>query len=149
MAGRGRPKGYKLSQEVKDKISKTKMGQCHTAETKAKISKSLCLYFKDQRKTKFTEVLLKEYGSNKEAKAWVRDNLDIINEDALLLHNINEYNVYCMPTNDIDSINFELVDSVSVEDAVILKDYMEKYGLNEEEFDWEDFNKHFNGDELD
>jgi len=43
---RGRPKGFRLSEESKQKISKSKEGQRHTQETKDKISKSLILYFR-------------------------------------------------------------------------------------------------------
>ena len=43
---RGRPKGFRLSDESKKKISKSKEGQKHTQETKDKISKSLILYFR-------------------------------------------------------------------------------------------------------
>jgi hypothetical protein len=43
---RGRPVGFKLSQESKDAISESKEGQTHTQETKDKISRSLILYFR-------------------------------------------------------------------------------------------------------
>ncbi len=43
---RGRPKGFRLSEASKKKISKSKEGQRHTQETRDKISKSLILYFK-------------------------------------------------------------------------------------------------------
>ena len=43
---RGRPLGFKLSEYSKDAISRSKVGQKHTQETKDKISKALRLYFK-------------------------------------------------------------------------------------------------------
>lgn len=43
---RGRPVGFKLSDESKMAISKSKMGQTHKQETKDKISRSLILYFR-------------------------------------------------------------------------------------------------------
>lgn len=43
--GRGRPKGYKLSQASKDKIANSKRGQAHSKETKDKIANSLVDYF--------------------------------------------------------------------------------------------------------
>lgn len=43
---RGRPLGYKLSDESKEAISNSKKGQQHSQETKDKISKSLMLYFR-------------------------------------------------------------------------------------------------------
>jgi len=45
-ARRGRPKGHKLSEESKNKISATKTGQKHLVKTKKKISKALIKYFK-------------------------------------------------------------------------------------------------------
>ena len=45
--GRGRPLGYRLSEESKRAISESKMGQRHTEETKEKISRTLMLYFKN------------------------------------------------------------------------------------------------------
>ena len=41
MAKRGRPVGHKLSQETKDKISKTKTGQKHGWLTKIKIRRGV------------------------------------------------------------------------------------------------------------
>jgi uncharacterized protein YjiK len=46
MAKRGRPEGYHLSMESRQKISVTKTGQVHEDKTKRKISKSLLKYFK-------------------------------------------------------------------------------------------------------
>ena len=43
---RGRPLGYKLSEESKAAISNSKKGQRHSQETKDKISKSLMLFFR-------------------------------------------------------------------------------------------------------
>lgn len=43
---RGRPLGYKLSEESKQSISKSKQGQRHKQETKDKISRSLIIYFR-------------------------------------------------------------------------------------------------------
>lgn len=45
MANRGRPKGYKLSEDSKKQISETKTGQKHTLKTKKKIAKSIRAYF--------------------------------------------------------------------------------------------------------
>ena len=43
---RGRPVGYKLSEESKRAIAESKTGQRHREETKEKISRSLLIYFK-------------------------------------------------------------------------------------------------------
>lgn len=44
---RGRPLGYKLSEESKRAISASKQGQKHKQETKDKISRSLIFYFRN------------------------------------------------------------------------------------------------------
>lgn len=46
---RGRPIGFKLSDETKKAISQSKQGQKHSEETKDKISKSLIAYFRRQK----------------------------------------------------------------------------------------------------
>lgn len=46
---RGRPIGFKLSDETKKAISLAKQGQKHSEETKEKISKSLIAYFRKKR----------------------------------------------------------------------------------------------------
>jgi hypothetical protein len=46
MANRGRPVGYELSMESKNKIRKSRVGKMHSDQTKNKISKSLKAYFK-------------------------------------------------------------------------------------------------------
>lgn len=43
---RGRPLGYRLSEESKQAISESKKDQRHTQETKDKISRSLIIFFK-------------------------------------------------------------------------------------------------------
>ena len=45
---RGRPLGFRLSEESKRAISESKKGQKHKQETKDKISRTLMLYFRRQ-----------------------------------------------------------------------------------------------------
>jgi hypothetical protein len=45
---RGRPLGFRLSEESKRQISESKKGQKHKQETKDKISRTLMLYFRRQ-----------------------------------------------------------------------------------------------------
>lgn len=45
---RGRPLGFRLSEESKRAISESKKGQRHKQETKDKISRTLMLYFRKQ-----------------------------------------------------------------------------------------------------
>ena len=46
---RGRPTGYKLSKKSKEKISKSKIGQTHTGDTKDKIRNSVIEYYKTDK----------------------------------------------------------------------------------------------------
>ncbi len=84
--GRGRPKGFKLSEESKIAISKSKEGQTHTQETKDKISRSLIIYFK--KKNPLSDEIEKRYCAYNEDEAtfeWidcVREKIDEI-EDVL------------------------------------------------------------------
>jgi hypothetical protein len=43
---RGRPTGFELSDESKDKIRQSRIGKAHSRETRNKISRSLIKYFK-------------------------------------------------------------------------------------------------------
>jgi hypothetical protein len=56
---RGRPLGFKLSEESKRAISESKRGQRHREETKDKISKSLIVYFR--RQNPLSEELINRY----------------------------------------------------------------------------------------
>lgn len=57
--GRGRPIGFKLSEESKKAISRSKMGQTHSQETKDKISRSLIIYFR--KKNPLSEEIERRY----------------------------------------------------------------------------------------
>lgn len=59
MAKRGRPPGYRLSEESKRAIAESKTGQCHKKETKDKISKTLLVYFKQFNS--FGEEIINKY----------------------------------------------------------------------------------------
>jgi hypothetical protein len=56
---RGRPIGFKLSDETKRAISKSKTGHKHSEETKDKISRSLIAYFR--RKRPMSEEIINMY----------------------------------------------------------------------------------------
>lgn len=76
--GPGRPRGYKLSKESKDKIRKHKLGGRLSEETKEKISSSLTAYFKKKRF--LAESLKKEYANfSEEAANWIEDHEKDIN----------------------------------------------------------------------
>jgi len=59
MGKRGRPSGYKLSEESKRAISESKRGQRHREETKDKISRSLLIFFR--KKKPLSEEITKRY----------------------------------------------------------------------------------------
>jgi len=56
---RGRPLGFKLSDESKRAISESKRGQKHREETKEKISRSLIIHFRKQNP--LSEELINRY----------------------------------------------------------------------------------------
>jgi NUMOD3 motif len=80
---RGRPIGFRLSEESKKAISDSKKGQKHTQETKDKISRSLILYFR--KLNPFSDEIEKRYCrmDDDEACDWVhevRSDLNSLND---------------------------------------------------------------------
>lgn len=79
---RGRPLGFKLSEESKKAISESKKGQRHKQETKDKISRSLIIYFR--KLNSFSEEIENRYcrADDDDTCGWVQsvrsklDNLD-------------------------------------------------------------------------
>jgi len=70
---RGRPLGYKLSEESKNKIRLKRLGTHHTIETRNKISKSLRAYFR--RRDSLSRSIKNEYlYISDEAVDWIVDN---------------------------------------------------------------------------
>lgn len=135
--GRGRPLGFRLSEESKRAISNSKKGQKHSEETKDKISKTLISYFKhinplsDELYEQYKDVIdshdiIKQWFNNNRYK--YDDTSDIYTEKSLnskrfreisIEYNINmEENPYL---NDITD-NPELLCEI--------KELCTKYGLN-------------------
>jgi len=56
---RGRPLGFRLTEESKRAISNSKLGQRHKTETKDKISRSLVLYFR--KRNPLSEEIINSY----------------------------------------------------------------------------------------
>jgi hypothetical protein len=70
---RGRPLGYRLSEESKRAISSSKRGQRHKQETRDKISRSLLYYFKTLNP--LSEELTSMYcGLDQEICEWIVDS---------------------------------------------------------------------------
>jgi hypothetical protein len=84
---RGRPLGFKLSEESKRAISESKKGQKHKQETKEKISKSLIIHFRN--KNPLSEELTNMYCrfGDDELCGWMTDNSEELDsyDDVLTL----------------------------------------------------------------
>ena len=75
---RGRPLGFRLSSETKEKIRQKRTGTLHTEETKNKISKSLSAYFR--KKDPLTNTLEYDYRfSSSEVCGWIGTHSNSIN----------------------------------------------------------------------
>ena len=75
---RGRPIGFRLTDESKDKIRQKRLGSTHTEETKDKISKSLAAYYK--KRDSLSDSMEYEYGCVAEAVDWIVDNKEEIDD---------------------------------------------------------------------
>jgi len=73
---RGRPLGFRLSEESKKAISESKKGQKHKQETKDKISRTLMLYFRKQHPV--SEEIINRYcrTNNDRLCSWANDVSD-------------------------------------------------------------------------
>ena len=87
---RGRPLGFKLTEESKRAISESKRGQKHRPETKDKISKSLIIHFRN--KNPLSEELTNMYCriDNDELCDWMEDNSEALDsfDDILTLNTL-------------------------------------------------------------
>lgn len=128
---RGRPIGFRLSEESKLAISKSKMGQTHSQETKDKISRSLLLYFKQFNS--ISDELVNRYCDNEEGNlyTWIikeKDNIDeldgVVTERKL--RNTQSTEICC--GYDIDKFGHGLTPEI----IVIIKDLVEKFGIDPE-----------------
>jgi len=125
---RGRPIGYKLSEESKRAISEAKKGQFHRQETKDKISKSLIVYFRN--KNPVSVEMIKYYSRlNKgEACEWLgnsREHIDCCDElvTEKTLRNKQKIEITC-------GANIELFShSLTPELLVLFKEYATRLGI--------------------
>jgi len=129
---RGRPIGYKLSEESKRAISASKRGQVHKQITKDKISRSLIVYFR--KKNPVSVEMINYYGriSGQDACTWIDDASEgideceeIITEKAL--RNKQKMEITC-------GSNIELFSHrVTPELLIMFKEYCDKKGLSPDE----------------
>jgi len=75
----GRPYGFRLSEESKEKIRRSRFGTRHSEETKDKISKSLIRYFRE--KDPLSENISYDYQYFPEnVRDWISNNKENIDE---------------------------------------------------------------------
>lgn len=129
---RGRPLGFKLSQESKDAISESKMGQSHTQETRDKISRSLIIYFK--RKNPLSDEIENIYCrlNDDTVYDWVESVKDELNElddvrTSKSMRNTRKMELTC--GNNIEYFGHTLTPEV----LLLFKEFCEIHGLNPEE----------------
>lgn len=128
---RGRPKGFRLSDESRQKISKSKEGQRHTQETKDKISRSLILYFR--KINPLSDEIERRYCrmDDDEACGWVHDVRDDLNNlhDVLTdrsMRNTRRIELTC--GNYIEFFGHEMTPEV----ILLFKEYCSLRGIDPE-----------------
>ena len=126
---RGRPLGFKLSQESKDAISESKMGQSHTQETKDKISRSLILYFR--RLNPLSDEIENIYCRLNDANVcgWMESVREELNEledvrTSKSMRNTRKMELTC--GNNIEYFGH----AITPETILIFKEFCEIHGLN-------------------
>jgi len=129
---RGRPIGFRLSEESRRAISKSKEGQTHSQETKDKISRSLILYFR--KLNPLSEEIEKRYCgiNNIENYDWmqdVREDLDDLTDVRTdkSLRNTRRVEITC--GNTIEYFGH----SITPEVITLFKEFCRLNGLNPDE----------------
>ena len=126
---RGRPMGFKLSENSKRAISQSKLGQRHKEITKDRISHSLIMYFR--RKNPLSEEIINRYCRATDDKLWywVREiqeeldaSMDILTDRSL--KNKNRIEITCGP-------NIEYFGhSITPELLLLFKEYCLENNIN-------------------
>ena len=134
---RGRPLGFRLSEESKIAISMSKIGQRHSKSTKDKISRSLILYFR--RLNPLSKELLNYYSRRsvdssqwEEGVKWVnevKDDIDL-SEGVLTLRDLrNRSKMEDGFGGDIESFGH----NITPELLLLFKEYCETNGIKIED----------------
>lgn len=129
---RGRPTGFRLSEESRKAISDSKRGQRHTQETKDKISRSLIIYFK--KLNPLSDEIEKRYCKMDDFETcdWVQgarddlNNLDDVRTDRSM-RNTRRIELTC--GHYIEFFGHEVTPEV----IVLFKEFCKLRGLNPEE----------------
>lgn len=126
---RGRPLGFKLSEESKRAISESKKGQKHKQETKDKISRTLMLYFRKQHPV--SQEIIGKYcrSDNDELCAWankVSEELDTFEDvkTERAMNNIRKTEI--VYGQNIEYFSHDL----TPENILILKEYCKMNGID-------------------
>ena len=113
---RGRPLGFKLSDESKRAISVAKTGQRHSEETKEKISRTLMAYFRNIHP--LSKELYEDYKDlielNEEINKWFKNISDeydstrsVLTEKSLNSKRLREISIeYNLDMSNNDNLNF-------------------------------------------
>jgi len=127
---RGRPSGFRLLEESKEKIRQSRLGTHHTEKTKNKISKSLIIYFKSR--DSFTESIRNEYKDfPQHIDDWLVDHKEPLDEsDSVMAEGKLAYlqQIEMCYGNEIDKFGHEL----SPEFLLMLKEELLEAGLFDE-----------------
>jgi len=127
---RGRPEGYKLSEESKDKIRVSIFGTHHSEETKDKISRSLTKYFRER--DPLSENMRYDYRNfSKQVDDWILDNKKNIDQTEYVM---TEKRLFFLGQLEIcsgfDINNFS--HETTPEFLILLKEELMEKGLTEE-----------------
>lgn len=129
-AKRGRPQGYKLSEESKNKIRASRFGTHHSEETKDRISRSLMKYFKER--DPLSESMRNDYRNfPKKVNNWILDNKKEIDKTEYVMTEkkmffLGQLEICAGP--DIDNFSHE----ATPEFLILLKEELIEKGLTEE-----------------
>lgn len=128
---RGRPFGYKLSEETKEKIRQQRLGTRHSQETKNKISRSLIKYFK--RRDSLSESMQHEYRKMpKEVTNWLHDNRQSIDETEYVMTEKRLWYLNQLEINLGGDFEHIFGHNATPEFLVLLKEELEDPQLREE-----------------
>jgi len=126
---RGRPPGFRMTEESKRSISYSKTGQRHKQTTKDKISKTLMIYFKKLHP--LSEEIARKYGrlENEEFNYWIIDNkesIDIVEDVRTERAMRNSRRIELAYGQNIEYFSHNL----TPETLLILKEDLERQGIS-------------------